>query len=1049
MKKKVNHFLCLVLTLSISVLSYAQEKVIKGKVSDESGLPIPGASLLIKGTTKGNTTDMEGNYSISAKSGDIIIFSYLGYTSIEQKVGSASTYNISLQPSKSELEEVVVVGYGTQKKKLATGSMSSIKTDNFTERPISRVDQGLVGQIAGVRVKQTSGLPGQPFSINIRGTGSISAGNEPLYVIDGFPIHTEGTNSSGGFSNGSPLDNMNPNDIASIEVLKDAAAAAIYGSRASNGVVLITTKKGKAGKPKFTFNTYTGVNKEAKRVDMLNAEQWIARAKTMIDYQWVNSGIAGASADQTVDERRATYNAGNAASATDLGPTEFNTSYMYDPRWDEPGHPGLDYINWQDVIFRTGMFSNYQLSASGATEMVNYYVSGNYQKNKGYIIGTDYSLYSARANVDVKFSDHLKMGINIAPSYSIKNDPGVEGKDSTIHKALGATPVFESAPNEEGEKYTTRYAWGSSTTNMLPLLQRTGKNSMFRNMLSGYIDYEIINNLHAKSTINFDNTDNTYEGYTPNDVLNKISGSYNTYRRQNIVNENTLTYSGTIKDNHNFTLLAGQSYNSYQITKASLSSGDRYNSFTIETLPSGSTGSTNSEKNVQISYFGRLQYDFKEKYILSASIRRDGSSKFGFKQRWGTFPSLSLGWIVTEENFMKNIGWLSSLKLRASSGLNGNNNIGNYAAFSTLGSYNYALGGGTGLGQGVASIPNPYLHWEKSRSNDFGFDFGLLNNKISGTFDYYTKTNSDLLLNVPILAATGFTSFLSNIGKVRNNGWEFELNTTNITTKDFQWRTSANISYNTNKVLALGSDQDKIEINSSFGGGVPFYKLEVGKPMYTIFAIKQDGVITQADIDKGGTTWAGKPLVLGDPRYVDQNGDGKITTDDRVDVGNPNPKYIWGITNTFKYKNFDLNILVQGQNGGYIYSLLSRGINRTGMGAVENNLDVNPATRGNWKTNFGYVPNTDWLYKSDYFSIRNITLGYNLSNALKSLSRIDNARVYLSAENWFYKDKYKGGFNPEAANTSGSSSSSFPVPADYGGAPMAKSLVLGLNINFN
>lgn len=1049
MKKKVNHFLCLVLTLSISVLSYAQEKVIKGKVSDESGLPIPGASLLIKGTTKGNTTDMEGNYSISAKSGDIIIFSYLGYTSIEQKVGSASTYNISLQPSKSELEEVVVVGYGTQKKKLATGSMSSIKTDNFTERPISRVDQGLVGQIAGVRVKQTSGLPGQPFSINIRGTGSISAGNEPLYVIDGFPIHTEGTNSSGGFSNGSPLDNMNPNDIASIEVLKDAAAAAIYGSRASNGVVLITTKKGKAGKPKFTFNTYTGVNKEAKRVDMLNAEQWIARAKTMIDYQWVNSGIAGASADQTVDERRATYNAGNAASATDLGPTEFNTSYMYDPRWDEPGHPGLDYINWQDVIFRTGMFSNYQLSASGATEMVNYYVSGNYQKNKGYIIGTDYSLYSARANVDVKFSDHLKMGINIAPSYSIKNDPGVEGKDSTIHKALGATPVFESAPNAEGEKYTTRYAWGSSTTSMLPLLQRTGRNSMFRNMLSGYIDYEIISNLHAKSTINFDNADNTFEGYTPNDVLASIRGSYNTYRRQNIVNENTLTYSGTIKDNHNFTLLAGQSYNSYQITRSNLSSGNLYNSFTIETLPSGSTGSTNSEKNVQISYFGRLQYDFKEKYILSASIRRDGSSKFGFAQRWGTFPSISLGWIVTEENFMKNIDWLSSLKLRASSGLNGNNNIGNYAAFSTLGSYNYALGGGTGLGQGVASIPNPYLHWEKSRSNDFGFDFGLLKGKISGTFDYYTKTNSDLLLNVPILAASGFTSFLTNVGKVRNNGWEFELNTTNITTKDFQWRTSANISYNTNKVLALGSDQDKIEIDSEYGAGVPFYKLEVGKPMYTIFAIKQDGVITQADIDAGGTTWGGNPLVLGDPKYVDQNGDKKITTEDRVDVGNPNPKYIWGITNTFKYKDFDLNILVQGQNGGYIYSLLSRGINRTGQGAVENTLDVNPATRGNWKTTFGFVPNTDWLYKSDYISIRNITLGYNLSNALKSLSRIDNARIYLSAENWFYKDKYKGGFNPEATNTSGSSNSSFPVPADYGGAPMAKSLVLGLNINFN
>lgn len=1045
MKEKSNHLLCLILTIFLCVTTYAQEKVIKGKITDESGLPIPGASLLIKGTTKGNTTDMEGNYSISAKPGDVIIFTYLGYTSIEQKVGSANTYNISLQPSKSELEEVVVIGYGTQKKKMTSGSLSSIKTENFTERPISRVDQGLIGQIAGVRVKQTTGIPGQPFSINIRGTGSISAGNEPLYVIDGFPIHTEGVNSNGNFSNGSPLDNMNPNDIASIEVLKDAAAAAIYGSRASNGVVIITTKKGKAGKPKFTFNTYSGISKEVKRVDMLNAEQWIDRAKIMIDNQWVTSGIPGATADQTVDERRTTY---NAARNPDLGPTEFNTTYMYDPRWDMPGHPGLDYINWQDIIFRTGMFNNYQVSASGSTEKVNYYVSGNYQKNKGYIIGTDYNLYSAKANIDINLSEHLKIGVNLTPTYSIKNDPGVEGKDNILHKALGATPVFESAPNATGEKYTTRYAWGSSTTNMLPLLSRKGKNTMFRNLLSGYVSYEIIPNLTAKSTINFDNSDNVTETYYPNDVLASIRGTYNTFRRQNIVNENTLTYNKTIKDNHNFTLLAGHAYNSYQITRASLSSGGLYQDYSIETLPSGSTGSTNSEKNVLISYFGRLLYDYKEKYILGASLRRDASSKFGAANRWGTFKSLSLGWRISEEDFMKNISWVNDLKLRFSSGINGNNNIGSYPQ-PVLSPFNYAIGGGTGFGLGVSGISNPYLHWEESKSNNIGLDFGFLKGRISGSFDYYRKTNSELLLEVPALLVVGQPSYLANIGKVRNQGWEIELNTININNKDFQWKTTANISHNTNKVLALGPDQDKIEINSSWGGNIPFYKLEVGKPMYTIFAIKQDGVITQADIDAGGTTWGGKPLVLGDPRYVDQNGDKKITADDRVDVGNPTPKYNWGITNTFKYKNFDLNVLVEGQNGGYIYSLLSRAINRTGMGAVENNLDVNPAVRGNWKTNFGFVPNTDWLYKSDYISVRNITLGYDLSKTLQSLNRVDNARIYLSLENWFYKDKYKGGFNPEATNTAGSNDGRFPVPGDYGGAPLSRSIVLGLNVNFN
>ena len=1044
MKNKLFYLLGFLLVAFLSTTAYAQEKLVKGKIIDESGLPIPGASLVIKGTTKGSTTDMDGNYSISAQPGDVIVFTYLGYKSKEQKVSESNTYNTTLEPAQSELSEVVVIGYGTQKRKLTTGSLSSIKTDNFVERPISRVDQGMVGQIAGVRVKQTSGLPGQPFSINIRGTGSISAGNEPLYVIDGFPINTEGSNNNGNFSNGSPLDNMNPNDIASIEVLKDAAAAAIYGSRAANGVVLITTKRGKTGKAKFTFNTYSGLSKEAKRLDMLDGDQWIQRAKTVIDNQWVNSGIPGASSNQTVDERRNLY---NQNTNPDIAPGAFDVRYMYDPRWDMPGRPGLDFVDWQDRIFRTGEFNNYQVSASGATETVNYYVSGSYQKNKGYIIGTDYELFSARANIDINLSENVKIGINLAPSYSIKNDPGVEGKDNTLHKAISATPVFESQANNAGEKYTTRYLWGSSTTDMLSALARKGKNAMFRNLISSYVDYKIIDGLNIKSSINFDNSDNTTETYTPNDVLLSIRGGYNTYRRQNIVNENTLNYTKSFKD-HNFNFLVGQSFSANQITRSSLSSGNLYTSPTIETLPNGSTGSTNSEKNTLLSYFGRIQYDYKEKYLLSASIRRDGSSRFGSDRQWGLFPSLSLGWRIKEENFMKDVNWITDLKLRASGGINGSNNIGNYDQFARLGAFNYALGGATGLGQGNISIPNSQLHWEESQSIGAGIDFSMFKGRISAVVDYYRKENSELLMQVPVPASSGFPSYLSNIGRVENQGWEFELNTTNIATKDFQWKTSANISFNKNKVLALGPGQDKIEITSAYSG-TPFIKLEVGKPMYTIFTVVQDGVITQADIDKGGTTFGGNPLVLGDPRYIDQNGDQKINSEDRVDVGNPIPKYTWGITNTFKYKDFDLNVLVQGQNGGHVYGVIGRAIDRTGMSYGENTIDVDPAVRGNWKTNFGFQPNTDWLYKSDYISIRNITLGYNLTKLVKSLSRIDNARFYISAENWFYWDKYKVGYNPEAVNNSGSNDSRFPVPVDYGGAPMAKSLVLGLNISFN
>ncbi|NTW21841.1 MAG: SusC/RagA family TonB-linked outer membrane protein, partial [Nostocales cyanobacterium W4_Combined_metabat2_030] len=575
---------------------------------------------------------------------------------------------------------------------------------------------GLIGQLSGVRVKQTSGVPGQPLSVEIRGSGSITAGNEPLYVIDGFPISTEGANSNGGFSNGSPLDNINPNDIASIEVLKDAASASIYGSRASNGVVLITTKKGKLGKTKFTFNTYGGINKEANRVDMLDAEQWIDRSKVMLDAQWVASGIPGASASQTMPERIAAYNLKNPTAPLTTSNSKYYT-YIYDDRWDMPGHPGLDYIDWQDKVFRTGEFSNYQLTASGATDAVNYYVSANYQKNTGYIIGTDYSVFSTRANVDIKLSDNFKMGINIAPSYSVKNDPGVEGKDNTLFKALTATPVFESASNAAGEKYTTRYAWGSSTTNMLNALEKTGKNSMYRNIISSYGSYQFLKDLTWKTTVNFDNSDNTYEGYTPNDVLASIRGSYNTYRRQNFVNENTLNLDKSF-GNHKLNVLLGESFNSYKITRAYLSSGALYNSYSIETLPTGSLGYTNAEKSTLLSYFARLQYDYNERYLLSSSIRSDGSSKFGSEKRWGTFYSLALGWRINNESFMKDIDWLNNLKLRASIGTNGSNNIGSYAWRSTLATYNYSIGGAAAIGQGVSGIANPELHWEESKSTD-------------------------------------------------------------------------------------------------------------------------------------------------------------------------------------------------------------------------------------------------------------------------------------------------------------------------------------------
>lgn len=1042
------------------VESVDEQVSVSGIIADENGEPLPGATVQEKGTTNGTITNYDGTFSLQVPENAILTVSFVGYRTQEVALNGRSVLNLNLEADISALEEVVVVGYGTQNRADITGAVATMKADKLTERPISRLDQGLVGQVAGVRVIQTSGMPGKPFSIQIRGNGSISGGNEPLYVIDGFPVTTQDTDINGNFGNGSPLDNINPNDIASVEVLKDAAAAAIYGSRAANGVVLITTKKGVSRTPTFTFNTYSGVTQPAKKLDMLNSEEWIVRAKNMIDVQWERSGIPGAAPNQSQSDRINIYNAyrtSNGQSTVDPNDlTTYNTSFLYDPRWDMPGHPGLDFVDWQERMFRTGNFQNYQFSASGTTDAINYYVSANYNDNEGYITGTAYSQYSVRANIDAKLSERMRVGVNIAPSYSIRTDPGVEGKDRILHRMTSNTPVFEDDVNAEGKKYTVRYMWGSSGTDRLEMLERwEADNTIFRTLVTSYASYDILKNLTLKSTINFDNIDGTYEYYQPNNNVASIRGNYNTSRKQTYVNENTLNYSTKVGLNGNLSALAGYSYNMYQITSAGLSSGANYVSSSVKTLPANSTGSTDASRNVLTSLFGRVQYDLMSRYLVSASIRRDGSSKFGLDSRYGYFPSASVGWRLSEEAFLNSIDFVSDLKLRVSYGVSGSDNIGAYSWTSTLGTFNYVYTGGTSTaaGQGIATSPNPNLHWEQSNTTNFGLDFGIINNRLSGSFDYYKRITSDLLLNVPAPAASGFTTYLANVGEVENKGWELSLKSFNLT-GEFEWSTSLNLSHNENKVLSLGPDQDQIEIGSG-EAGQGTYLLKKGLPMYSFYLIQQDGVITQEDLDNyvpSGSetfpTYNNGTAYVGDPKYVDQNGDGQINSEDRVVVGNPYPKYIWGITNTLKYKGFDLNILVQGQNGGNIYSLLGRALNRTGMSSGENSLDVNPAERGNWKTNFGFVQNTDWLYKSDYFSVRNITLGYNFDRLFKDSDRISAARVFVTAENFIYFTSYTGGWNPEAVNFRGSSNSSFPVPADYGGAPLAKSLVFGVNLSF-
>ena len=1057
--------------------SWAMAQTVSGLVrSGSDNQPLAGATITIKGTTKSTAADVNGHYSIAAAQGATLVFKSIGFVSLELKVGSGSTLNATLTEENKNLNEVVVIGYGTQKKANTSGAVSIMKNENLDERAITRVDQALVGQLAGVDVKQTSGLPGKAFSIQIRGTGSISAGNEPLYVIDGFPLTNNSSNTSNGsFANGNPLDNINPNDIETIEVLKDAAAAAIYGSRASNGVVLITTKHGTTGKPKISFNTYVGYNQSSKHLDMLNGDQWIARAT-----EWINSNYVlayGTSKGATANDNAATRQANLGLSGSQV-----NSLYMLDPRWAIPGHPGLEFVDWQNVTQRKGLMENAEVSASGGTDAIKYFISGNYANQDGFLIGVGYQAYTARANVEINASKKLKFGVNIAPTYSITKDPGVDGKDNIYQQSLYTTPVQEDTvglyPNF-GKN--APYTWGQTNVNApLGKLQNlVGTTKRYRTLGTLYGEYEIIKGLSFRSTLNLDNTDENRNTYVPyiatganaaartfsgaNNLTGANSGTYNSFRHQNFVNENTLTYNTSIHSDHSLSFLVGQSYNYDHFDRVTLNSSTGFTSAVIQTLNAAAavTGNTTATQSVLISYLGRVQYGYKDKYLLSASVRSDGSSRFGANNQYALFPAGSVAWRVTQESFMSKVPTISDLKLRFSYGITGNNNIGDYSSIATLGSGNQYVFGTTQaavIGAAPNVLANPDLKWEKSATYDGGIDFGILNNRITGSFDYYNRLSTQLLLNVQVPEVTGFQTYLNNVGSVRDVGQELELTTRNLVGK-LQWTTTLNIAHNTNNVVSLAPGQTQIIIPN--GLEVSDQILRVGYAQNSIYVLKEVGFLTAADIANHAATYgpAGAEQV-GDPKFEDTNGDGVITEADKQILGHPNPNYIFGVTNSFRYKGFDLSIMVQGQQGGQIYSQLGRAISRPGQGFPDNepesfaNRWISPTQQGEGR--FGKTFSTynspigafsEWIYSSDYIRVKDITLGYNLKSLIKT-PVIQGARIYVTLENFFGADKYTNGLNPEAANTSVGSNSAYPEAGDYGGLPLAKSLIFGLNFTF-
>jgi len=1045
---------------------------IKGKVTDEKNLSLPGVSVRIKGTAQVVSTNSDGEFQLVTELNQpTLVFSYVGYKT-QEVIYKGQPLSIKLDPDQSKLEEVLVVGYGTQRKSDVLGSVATFNAKAVEEKPISRVEQALIGQMAGVQVRQQSGTPGAGLSIQVRGAGSITAGNEPLYVLDGFPLDVASQNASGGISN-SPLDNLNPNDIESVQVLKDAAAGAIYGSRAANGVVIITTKKGVAGKPRISVNANAGISSVARKIDILSADEWVAQATELANTAWVASGT-GRTAAQTNAER---------AAILGLAPGTINTSFMTDPRWAQPGHPGLDYVDWQDAIFTKAPYQNYEVSASGGAENVTYFISGNVLNQNGTLINSNYKNYGLRANVEANASKKLKFGINLAPSYSVNNAPPGEGKDNQLMNALQMVPVVESSAGLNSGAYgNSTYTWASPRLISPYAYLETAINKVktSRLLASIYADYQIVKGLSVRSSVNYDNVDRNTSKYTSDQVTVGAAsalltnpglystGSYAVTKKQNFLNENTLNYTTTIAGVHKISAIAGVSYNIVHTEGVSLATAGGFANDIIKTLSNAianaagvtTTGTSTAANNTLFSYYSRLQYAFKDRYLLSGTIRRDASSKFGSENRWGTFPSVSAGWKVSEESFLKDVKAISELKLRLSWGKSGNNNIGDYNAISTLVNSNYVFGGNTpttATGQVVSGLANKALKWETSNTYDLGLDLSLLANRINFTFDAYHKKNTDLLLNLPVLSASGFSTSLQNIGAVVNKGLEFGLNTVNVKTANFTWTMSANIAFNKNAITDLGPTHADIEIASAYSGSNAPYLLREGLPAFSYYITKTDGILTAADLTNPAVAKVSGQKT-GDAKYVDTNGDGKISAADRVVGGQPSPKYTWGWTNNFKYGNFDLGIQMYGQHGGSILSYLGRAIDFSGS-TTANVLGVwrdhwtaanpNPdATRGRLGATYTY-PNvtSDWVYSSDFFRMQNITLGYNLKGLIKAPG-ISSARIFVALENYFSHDKYKGGANPEAQNTNVSGDASYAISGDYGSAPLSKTASIGINIGF-
>ncbi|HEY9195549.1 MAG TPA: TonB-dependent receptor [Mucilaginibacter sp.] len=1014
----------LTILLLFSCLSsvFAQNRVITGKVTDQKdGSALPGVSVTVKGTSGlGTQTDLNGSYSLSVPaSAKVLVFRFIGYTSIEVPINKA-VINTALIVDAKQLTEVVVVGYGTQSRQSLTGSVSKIKGGDIENIPVPSLESAIQGRTPGVYIQAQNGKLGQGIQVRIRGASSVSAGNQPLYVVDGLPITVDDFSSNGASTN--PLVDLNQNDIESIDILKDASAAAIYGSRASNGVVLVTTKKGKAGDTKVTYNQYYGFSKPTRNREFLNAEQYVTLLRL--------AGAAGGYSTASVEARLKRY----AAGSEDYKTYKVNT-------------------DWQKEITQHAPVQNYNLVLSGGNDKTKFYISGTYNNQKGFLIGNAINQYSLRTNISNQATKWLEVGANLSLSrtknYRLSNDDQFSTPEQIV--ALSPiTPVID--PRTGLTSGALDPATGLPNSNF-PIYYNPLLNSQnayfnttdYRNLGNVYAQVKLLPSLSFRSEVGVDILNSSEDSYSGALTLRNSGTPNGSGFNSSVtsVNFNTNNFLQYLQDfgKSNVNVVGGMTYQRQQNDLNSIS-GDQFPSDAYKKLIS-SADITNASSSTTayslLSYFARANYKYDDKYLLSLSGRIDGSSRFGANHRYGFFPAGSVGWVISQEEFMKKQQLVSDLKLRASYGITGNSEIGNFPSRGLFSQFGYAGVSGSRPTQ----LPNPNLKWETTAQTDIGLDVGFFNGRLSGQFDVYLKKTKDLLLNVQIPATSGFTTITQNLGKLQNKGFELQIDSKNITGKGLTWSTGLNFSVNRNKITDL-----KGQVITGSGDAVN--RAVEGQPLGVFYTVE----------------FAGADPANGDALYYKNTdlGNGKrdrTTTNDYnaatpVVVGDPNPKFIAGLSNTLSYKGFDFSFLLQEVNGDKIYNgggqYMSVGFNNGADNQTLDQLkswkkpgDVTMVPEARLFGGNGVSPSSRYLSDGSYLRLKNIILAYNFPKGILEKIKLRSLRVYAQATNLATWTKYKG-WDPEL--NSDAFSGNITQNYDFYAAPQAKTITFGINVGF-